>query len=91
MEVERFYQRFGLLVALTYVLHTGDLHFENIIAVNEYPVLLDCETLLCNSNQILRQDSALEKNQGAVIRFCAFFQDFFLDIHMEIVQNMMWT
>ena len=61
LEVERFYQRFGLLVALTYVLHTGDLHFENIIAVNEYPVLLDCETLLCNSNQILRQDSALEK------------------------------
>lgn len=61
LEIERFYKRFGLLVALTYVLHTGDLHFENLIAVNEYPVLLDCETLLCNSNQILRHDSALEK------------------------------
>lgn len=45
-EIGRFYRRQGGLLALLYVLHATDFHFENLIACGEYPVLVDTETLL---------------------------------------------
>lgn len=45
-EIKRFYQRAGILVCLTYLFGTGDLHCENMIARGEYPVLIDLETLI---------------------------------------------
>ena len=44
-EIERFFVRQGAQIALTYVLGGTDLHFENVIAHGEYPVLVDLETL----------------------------------------------
>jgi type 2 lantibiotic biosynthesis protein LanM len=44
-EVRRFYHRQGALLALLYVLDGTDMHFENLIAVGEQPVLVDVETL----------------------------------------------
>lgn len=44
-EVRRFYQRQGAYLAFLYVLDAADLHAENIIAVGEYPVLIDLEAL----------------------------------------------
>ncbi|WP_327673916.1 type 2 lanthipeptide synthetase LanM family protein [Kitasatospora sp. NBC_00458] len=44
-EVERFYRRQGALLALLHVLDGTDLHFENLIACGEHPVLVDVETL----------------------------------------------
>ncbi|MGQ4286372.1 type 2 lanthipeptide synthetase LanM [Bacillus thuringiensis] len=44
-EVERFYTRFGYLLGIAYFLRGTDLHFENLIAHGEYPVLIDVETL----------------------------------------------
>ncbi|MER7166278.1 type 2 lanthipeptide synthetase LanM family protein [Micromonospora sp. NPDC000207] len=41
----RFYRRQGLLLALAHALDTTDLHYENLIASGEYPVLVDAETL----------------------------------------------
>ncbi len=44
-EVIRFYRRQGAYLALLYVLEATDVHFENIIARGEYPVLVDVESL----------------------------------------------
>ncbi len=43
--VRRFYHRQGALLALLYVLDGTDMHYENLIAVGEHPVLVDIETL----------------------------------------------
>jgi type 2 lantibiotic biosynthesis protein LanM len=44
-EIDRFFVRQGAQIALAYVLGGTDLHFENVIAHGEYPVLVDLETL----------------------------------------------
>ena len=44
-EIERYFVRLGAQLALGYVLGGTDLHFENVIAHGEYPVLVDLETL----------------------------------------------
>jgi type 2 lantibiotic biosynthesis protein LanM len=43
--VELFYRRQGALLALLYALHGTDMHYENLIAVGDQPVLVDVETL----------------------------------------------
>jgi lantibiotic modifying enzyme len=48
-EVERFYTRCGMLIALIYALGTTDVHSENLIANGEHPVIVDLETLLSGS------------------------------------------
>ncbi len=44
-EIERFYQRQGGYLAILYVLEASDFHCENLIAVGEYPMLVDLEAL----------------------------------------------
>jgi type 2 lantibiotic biosynthesis protein LanM len=44
-EVERFYRRTGALLALLYAVDGTDVHFENLIACGDQPVLVDTETL----------------------------------------------
>ncbi|MFF2348691.1 type 2 lanthipeptide synthetase LanM family protein [Kitasatospora sp. NPDC058115] len=44
-DVERFYRRQGALLALLHVLDGTDLHFENLVACGDHPVLVDVETL----------------------------------------------
>lgn len=43
-EVERYFQRLGILLFLCYLMNANDIHQENIIASGEYPFLLDLET-----------------------------------------------
>ncbi|MGC4937489.1 type 2 lanthipeptide synthetase LanM family protein [Kribbella sp. DT2] len=43
--VSRFYRRQGALLALLYVLDGTDMHYENLIAAGDQPVLVDVETL----------------------------------------------
>ena len=43
--VRRFYHRQGALLALLYVLDGTDMHYENLIADGDQPVLVDVETL----------------------------------------------
>lgn len=43
--VERFYRRQGALLALLYALDGTDIHFDNLIANGDQPVLVDVETL----------------------------------------------
>lgn len=44
-EVRRFYQRMGRLAAAAWLIGMGDLHYENLIAHGEFPVIVDAETL----------------------------------------------
>jgi lantibiotic modifying enzyme len=50
----RFYLRFGALVAVAYSLNITDLHMENVLAVDEHPVLIDFETALYRFPDSLR-------------------------------------
>ena len=45
-ELRRFYYRQGGLIALSYAVGAIDLHFENLIAVAEQPVIVDLESFL---------------------------------------------
>ncbi|MGB3443281.1 MAG: type 2 lanthipeptide synthetase LanM family protein [Actinophytocola sp.] len=42
---DRFYRRQGALLVLLHALHAADMHFENVIACGEQPVLVDTEAL----------------------------------------------
>ncbi|HZR40524.1 MAG TPA: type 2 lanthipeptide synthetase LanM family protein, partial [Ktedonobacteraceae bacterium] len=44
-EIIRFYRRLGGYMALLYTLTATDMHFENLIACGEYPMLIDLESL----------------------------------------------
>jgi type 2 lantibiotic biosynthesis protein LanM len=45
-QVENFYTRAGMLLAVLHVLGVTDIHCENLIASGEYPVIVDLETLV---------------------------------------------
>lgn len=55
-EVRCFYQKSGMLAAVSYVLGIGDLHYENIIADEDEPVIIDAETLFQYMNPIYQWD-----------------------------------
>ena len=48
-QVSRFYARSGMLLCVLHALATTDVHSENVIACGEHPVIVDPETLLCES------------------------------------------
>ncbi|HEY2743105.1 MAG TPA: DUF4135 domain-containing protein, partial [Polyangia bacterium] len=45
-DVERFYRRAGVLLALAHLLDATDLHWDNLIACGDQPMLVDLEALL---------------------------------------------
>ncbi|WP_340559291.1 type 2 lanthipeptide synthetase LanM family protein [Streptomyces sp. GSL17-111] len=45
-ELDVFYRRQGALLALLYALDGVDMHYENVIACRDQPVVVDAETLL---------------------------------------------
>jgi type 2 lantibiotic biosynthesis protein LanM len=48
-QVERFYYRFGAMLAVLHALGATDMHCENVIASGERPIMADLEMLLCSS------------------------------------------
>ncbi|RZT12552.1 type 2 lantibiotic biosynthesis protein LanM [Kribbella sp. VKM Ac-2569] len=69
--VRRFYHRQGALLALLYVLDGTDMHFENLIAAGDQPVLVDLETLFHPSQLPLTAvslDPAYRSLVGSVYR-----------------------
>lgn len=44
-EAAQYFQRMGIHLFLCYLLHAGDMHFENIIALRAFPMLIDVETI----------------------------------------------
>lgn len=57
--LKRYWKRCGVLVFLTYLLGSTDLHSENLIAAGEYPVLVDLETLMNGTVQNTISDGTL--------------------------------
>jgi type 2 lantibiotic biosynthesis protein LanM len=45
-EIERFYCRGGMLLAIFRALGSSDIHYENLIANGEFPIPVDAETLI---------------------------------------------
>ena len=58
-ELDRFFARQGVLLALLYALEATDFHHENLIAAGEHPVLIDLETLF----QPVLADSETERER----------------------------
>jgi type 2 lantibiotic biosynthesis protein LanM len=70
-DVRRFYHRQGALLALLYVLDGTDMHYENLIADGDQPVLVDIETLFHPSitpTGALSRDPAYAELLGSVYR-----------------------
>lgn len=59
--IERFYERFGYILALGYFLAITDLHLENIIADGEYPVIIDGETMMQNSIKYYTEENVFTR------------------------------
>jgi type 2 lantibiotic biosynthesis protein LanM len=57
-ELERFYERQGGYLALLYALNATDLHFENVIASGEHPVLIDLESFFQADLYFSKEDTA---------------------------------
>lgn len=57
-QVSSYYERFGQLLGIMYILKANDLHMENLFACGEQPIIVDLETLFqqsifeTNPNQI---------------------------------------
>lgn len=45
-DIEVFYFRYGGLIALTHLVRGTDIHFENLIACGDQPVIVDLETII---------------------------------------------
>ncbi|GAB3121326.1 type 2 lanthipeptide synthetase LanM family protein [Streptomyces calidiresistens] len=72
-EVDRFYRRQGALLALLYALEGADMHYENVIACGDQPVLVDAETLLHSGlppASTAGPDPAAEALNSSVHRTC---------------------
>ncbi len=73
-QVERYYNRLGMLLCLFHLLDGTDLHHENIIASGEHPLIIDLETLFHASaeargfNQQNSRDIAATHFSKSVIR-----------------------
>jgi type 2 lantibiotic biosynthesis protein LanM len=61
-EVDRFYRRQGALLALLYAIDAADIHYENLIACADQPVLVDVETLF---HPMLEQPTATGPDPAA--------------------------
>ncbi|WP_441897427.1 DUF4135 domain-containing protein [Microbacterium sp.] len=59
-----FYEQYGVLIALSYVLRFNDLHCENLLATSQGPVVLDAECLL-NFSSSLEQHLPVGPMYGA--------------------------
>ncbi|TQF01801.1 type 2 lantipeptide synthetase LanM [Kitasatospora acidiphila] len=68
-QVGRFYRRLGTLLALVHALGGTDVHFENLLACADQPVLVDLETLFHPAPaQPAADDPALAAFQSSVYR-----------------------
>ncbi|MFT7413247.1 MAG: type 2 lantibiotic biosynthesis protein LanM [Paraglaciecola sp.] len=44
-QAQNYYYRYGMLIAACHAINITDIHYENLIANGEYPVIIDLETL----------------------------------------------
>ncbi|QWU15999.1 type 2 lantibiotic biosynthesis protein LanM [Paenibacillus sophorae] len=58
-QIQRFFYRQGMNVALLYAFRSVDFHNENLIAAGEYPILIDLETLFDNQIDLFQNQNQL--------------------------------
>lgn len=73
-ELLRYYRRMGILLCVSYLLGSEDMHYENLIACGEYPVIIDLETAVgsggtgpLSEQSAIRQTEAEKKYQESVL------------------------
>ena len=74
--LRRYFERIGGLLCLVYLLEGTDCHGENLMAVGEYPILIDVETFLhprlmpASSNELSNgaQNLAYQQYMSSVLR-----------------------
>lgn len=69
-ELKEYYKRLGLIICTNYMLNVHDVHNENIIAAGSFPIVIDAETLLKNSesfNHNLIAEVTLNEIRGTVM------------------------
>lgn len=80
-EIEHFFQRAGVLLAVANTLNYSDGHCENILAHGAFPILLDGETLFQNYAMPIEEDKSIistqliqkfEKKQRNKVNYSAF-------------------
>jgi type 2 lantibiotic biosynthesis protein LanM len=71
----RFYLRQGAYLALLYVLDGADVHYENVIADGEHPMLVDLETLFHPYLPSPEDEATRAGGAGATARAQAILQD----------------
>ncbi|MEJ7218950.1 type 2 lanthipeptide synthetase LanM family protein [Staphylococcus gallinarum] len=59
-ELHNFYNNLGAMLAVLYILNATDFHYENLIAYQQYPVLIDLESLIHHS--VEKNDKLTESN-----------------------------
>ncbi|MGV9290934.1 type 2 lanthipeptide synthetase LanM family protein [Streptomyces sp. NPDC003719] len=72
-ETDAFYRHQGVLLALLYAVDGADVHYENVIACGDQPVLVDAETLLHTGlpqAMTAGADPAADALQASVHRTC---------------------
>lgn len=62
-EVKKYYERLGVFIFVNYLLNANDMHYENLIAHGEYPVIVDLETILHNKKTWNAKTANLKINQ----------------------------
>ena len=45
-QVQNYFVRLGILLSICHLCHGGDMHYENMIANGEFPIIIDYETLV---------------------------------------------
>ncbi len=45
-QVKNYFTRLGMILCICHLCHSGDMHYENMVACGEYPVIIDYETLI---------------------------------------------
>lgn len=58
IEVKEYYRKYGLYLFLVYLLGTKDIHYANIIACRNNPILIDLEVLISAESKIKYGNSA---------------------------------
>lgn len=60
-QVNSFYNRIGQLLFILHLLGANDMHCENLIACEEYPVIVDYETIIGNYNYNKKTSNAFDE------------------------------
>ena len=60
-EMKRYYERNGILLCVSYLLGSGDIHYENLIAHGEYPVVIDLELAVGSRGENISSDEEVRR------------------------------